>query len=105
ELAQKCDVVQDPDRPPMCANYQVIIGYHDVPNRCLRQIQREGLPVVTIIRREVNRPFSCCVEQPFANWIFTNRVHSLVIRDPVNDSLPALAAIMCAIDARMKIVY
>src|SRR5689334_15726674 len=88
----------------MCSNHNVIIMNDQIANGSGGEILPQRLPVITIVKREVNRVLRPGKDQSFSQRIFTNRVHRLIGRNSLSDFLPSLPPIMTAVDIGMEII-
>src|SRR5205085_5389596 len=75
------------------------IGYLHV-----RKIQREGLPAVAIIPRDVDPVLRSGVEQTAALRIFANGMDEIVAANAADDLRPRLAEVVGAIDVGRAVV-
>src|SRR6516164_520150 len=76
----------------------------EVTHRGVRQIQLQGLPLIAVIKRDPDGVLSAGKQQSLAGGVRPNRVHGGVIRQPMGDRPPSLAAVACAIDVRAPVI-
>ncbi len=76
--------------------------YIDVANRGHGKIHLQRLPVVAVIEGHRHSALRSGVQQTLADRIFANGVHGN--RQTVGDQLPALSAVVGAVDVRTEIV-
>jgi hypothetical protein len=70
----------------------------------MRQVQLQRLPVIAIIKRYPDGIFCARVKKAFAHGIFANRVDRTKIRKAGSDERPILAAVVRAVDVRVRVV-
>src|SRR5262249_19115596 len=58
DLTQRRDVIQNPERPPMRRCNQIIVFNHQIVHRGRRHVKQQRLPVVAIVKGEVNSQLS-----------------------------------------------
>ena len=75
ERAQRCDVVQDPEPAPVRRDHQIVAVDDQIADRRMRQVQREQLPVVTIVERHIHLALRACIEEAFDFRIGAYNVH------------------------------
>src|SRR5260370_18714486 len=70
----------------------------------LRQIQLQGLPIVSIVEGNVDGAFRPGEEQTLSNWIFAHHVAGAAIRNTQRDFRPRLPVIARAVNVCAQIV-
>src|SRR5258706_13777693 len=73
-LAQRRNVVENPERPAMCSDDEIVSVNGEIAHRGMWQIELQRLPVVTIIKGNEYRALRTCKEQPLAFGIFAIRL-------------------------------
>src|SRR5580693_9974978 len=72
ELAQRTDVIQNPERPSMRGYHKVVFLDDEVVYRGGRQVQFERPPVRAAIERNVNAVFGSSIEQSALLRVFAD---------------------------------
>src|SRR5215471_6993245 len=103
-LAQRTDIVKDPERAPVSRRDQVVVLYSEVVNRRIGQVQLQGLPVRTVIDREVHAGLGTGIKQTFDLGVFADGSRVSASRNARTDARPGLAKVVRLIDKRCEIV-
>ena len=103
-LAQRSNVVEDPERAPVRGDHQIIAVNRHILHRRYRQIQLQRPPIVSVIVRDVNAELGPGKEHPFLLRIFTHRSHKRRSVNALGDHLPRLAVVPRSINVRSLIV-
>src|SRR5207245_11622693 len=69
-----------------------------------RNVQAQRLPVIAIIKRNVNRAFSSGEQKTFALRILAYRIHVFGLRNTIRDLGPSCAGVAGAKDVRPQII-
>ena len=104
ELAQRSDVVEDPESASVRRYDEIVILNDEIAHRGRRQIQPQRLPVCAVIERDIHALFRSREKQPFALGIFADGVHRLAGRDFVHNFCPRFAAVLRSKNVRLQIV-
>ena len=104
QLAQRRDVVQNPETAPVRRHRKIVVLDQQVANRCRRHIEPQRLPVIAVVERDINRPLRSGKQQSNPSCVLAHRVHILIRRNAVGNFGPALPAVARAIDVRMEII-
>src|SRR5207253_9016655 len=104
ELAQRGDVVEDPEAASMGTGNEVGAVNGEIADRSRRQIQLQRLPVVAIVERNIDGMLGAGEEQAAAHGIFAYSVDGGIVGNAGSNLLPALAAIASAIDVSVQII-
>ena len=92
-------------KPRPCVAHAEIVALDDqVANGGRAHVEPQRLPVIAIIKRNVNRAFSSGEKQTLSFRIFAHHIGVFVIRNAVGDFGPGCAAVASAIDVRTQIV-
>ena len=103
-LAQRCDVVEDPDAAAVRADHQIVVLHHEIAHRRDREVEAQRLPVVPVVERELDPLFRRGVEHALAHRVLAHGVDEMAVGDAVDDELPALAAVMRAVNVGLAVV-
>src|SRR5882762_160571 len=103
-LAQWSDVIQNPERPPMGPENNVIAVDDEIAHGSVRQVELQRVPVAPVIERHPHGTFRAGKEQAGQFRVFANRVHGGVIRDALGNLLPGPPAVVRAVDVSMQII-
>src|SRR5207302_10538804 len=103
-LAQRCDVVENPEGASVRRDHQVVTVDREIANRTDRQIELQRLPVLTVVERDISSEFGSGEEQPPALRIFPNRAQEGWSGNAVRDRLPGSAIVSRSIKIRRAIV-
>ncbi len=103
-LAQRREVVENPERAPVRGNHQIVILDHQIVHRRRRQVQLQRTPVRTIVERNKHSGFSSCIEEPALLRIFPDYSHKASIRNSLTQFRPAFSVIAGLKDVRPQIV-
>ena len=106
ELVQRRQVVENPERPALRGDHQILVRDLDIGNGRHGQVQLEGLPVAAVIERNVHAEFGSGVEQAGAVGIFAHHAGGLVGGDAVRavgEPGPGLAEIVGAVNVGREI--
>ena len=104
---QRRQVVEDPERPALRRDDQILVVDLDVGDRHVRQVQLERLPVRAVVERDEHPELGAGVEQPFAIGILAHDARRPVGRNAVlavGQPRPGLAVVVgldrCTADSR-----
>ncbi len=105
ELFQRRDVFEDPDAPPVRAEYQVVLPWMnlDVIHGNGGQVVGEPLPVVAAVRGEIDTDLVADEQQVSGARMLGEDVHRPG-RQPVRDPIPAPPVIVTPIHVRPIVV-
>ena len=103
-LAQRSNVVEDPERPAVRRYDQIITLHQHIAHRRVRQVVLDRPPVPAIVQRNPHRFLGRCIQQPRLHRVGAHRVHRRIIRQTRADRLPRLAAVVCAERVRLHVV-
>jgi len=103
QLAQRRHVIQYPERSPMSGDHEVIIVDHQVTHGTVGQVQLQGLPLVTIVKRNKDAGFRARIEQALSHRVLTHGVDEAPFRNALDDFRPRLAAVARALDMRLEV--
>src|SRR6266849_8729816 len=104
DLPKWSDVVENPERAPMRSDYDVIVMDHQIANRRGRKIEAQRLPMISVIKGDIHRALTAGKKKTLALDIFPDGVYRFVVGQSADNLLPAAAAVVRAINIRMKIV-
>ena len=104
ELAQRTDVIQNPERPPMRSHDEIVVLDHQIVHRRGRQIQLERPPLRSIIERNIDSIFRARVKQSAFLRIFPHGANKRAVRNSIDQLRPGLAVIARLVDVRFQIV-
>ncbi len=102
-LPQRRHIIEHPKRSTERRDHQIVLMHHQVAHRRHRQTQLQRLPVVPVIKRNVNPFFSARIQQPFSNRIFPHAIQEASLGYSIRNALPRLAEISRAIEMRAVI--
>src|SRR5580704_3552239 len=109
QLLQRSNVIQNPESPPVSSQRQIVKAFlHRNPiDRRMRQARLKGLPILSVVERNVERVFRAQVQQTFAHGIFSNamRITQHAMWNSVCDRCPRLAVIRRLVNERIAIVH
>src|SRR5690242_6207356 len=76
ELLERGEIVKNPEAAPIGSDYEIFeMVLHGNPvNRCVRQIVLQRLPVVAVIKGNVERVLGARVQQTASSWILLNGI-------------------------------
>ncbi len=103
-LAQRSDVVEDPEAAPVRADDQVAVMQGEVAHSGRRQVESQALPVVAVVERHVHAVFGAREQESPARRVLPHRVHHLVHRNALDRFLPRAATVARAVDVRPQVV-
>ncbi len=103
-LAQRFDVVHDPERAAVRGDREIVAVHGEVANRGDRQIELQRLPRRAVVKRNVDAPFGAGIEHPAAPRILANGVDERALRNAADDEAPRCTAVVRLIDIRRVIV-
>ena len=73
-LAERSDVIQDPESAAVCADDEIVILDDEIANGSGRQIQSERFPIVAVVEGDVNALFRSGEKQALLPGIFANGI-------------------------------
>src|SRR6185503_2032789 len=97
DLTERRNVIEYPERPAVSPDHYVIVFDHQIANRARGHIQSQRLPVVPVVKRNVNGPLAPAKQQAAPNRVLSNDVYRSAVAKAVDDFLPRLAAVVRAI--------
>ena len=77
----------------------------EIPDRCIRQIELDGLPAVPSVEGDVDAMLRAEKQEPLFQGIFPDCAGKVTIRNTVHNLCPGFAVILCAPDIRCPVVY
>ena len=104
ELPQRRDVVENVERSSVRGDHEIVIFHGDVRDLRVGKIERQRLPVVAIIKRNVDAMLGARIQKSRAFGIFAHSVNVVVAANAVDDLLPRLAVVAGLVDVRRAIV-
>jgi len=104
QLAQRRDVVEDPERAAVRRNNQVVAVNREIAHRGVRQIQLQRLPGISIVEGNIDRCLGAGKKEPLAGGIFTHGVDGSIRGQPGDNLLPVGAEVARAVDVRIQVV-
>ena len=81
ELMQWCQIIENPERPPVRGRHQVVLFHYQVVDRHDRQVALQGLPGRTLVKGDVETRFRAGIEQTASRRILTDHTRKIVGRD------------------------
>ena len=84
--------------------HQIVIFNNHVTHGACSHVQAERLPVIAIIKGNIDSALCCGKEHSTAHRIFTHGIHIFIGGNPVDDFCPGLAGIVRAQNVWTQIV-
>lgn len=103
-FTQGADVIQRPECAPMRGNDEVVILHHQVVDRHSRQVKLQRLPVLAVVKRNINSAFGAGKQKFGILRILAYRMYEIVAANPIGDWLPRLAKIRGLEDVRLEVI-
>ncbi len=103
-LPKRRHVIEYPEGTSVRSHHQVVLVYHQIPDRSGRHVLAQRLPVPAIIERNPDLVFRACVQQSLPLRILANDVDDRAVGEPVRDQRPALPAVVRAVDVRPQVI-
>ena len=88
----------------MSRSYQIVVLDYQITNGSGGHVETQRLPVVAIVKGDVNGALCSGKEQPFALRVLFDDVYGFAVGDSVSNLRPALSRVACAIDVRAQVV-
>ena len=88
----------------MSRDNEIVAVELEVAHRRHRHVEPERLPVVAVVKRDVDAALGSCNQQPASHRIFLDDVHVFPARKTALDRLPGSAHVASAIDVRLKVL-
>ena len=104
ELAERRDVVEDPESSSVRGRDQVVVLDDDIAHRARRHIQTERLPVIAVVKRDEDLLFRAREKQALAHRVLADGIHRRPPGDPVHDLGPRFSAVVRPEDVRPHVV-
>ena len=104
ELTQRRHVEHHPERAAVCRDHQVVVLYDEIGHLYSRQVEREGLPIGTVIPRHVHRALRRRIQNTRRLWILAHGTDEVILRNAVHDFGPRLSVIFRLPDVGAPIV-
>ena len=98
QLAQRRDVVQDPERAPVGRRDEVAVLDHEVVHRDDRQVAAQRLPVGAIVERHPHPVLGAREQEAAPYRVFPHDAHELRRGDPAHRLPPRLAVVAGPVD-------
>jgi hypothetical protein len=92
ELAQRRQVVEDPERPAVRARDEVATPHDEVADRAVGQIELQRLPALAVVERHEHARLGAGVEQPAPLGVLAHDVDETAARNPRAIGGPVLPA-------------
>ena len=80
ELAQRRDVVHDPECAPLGRDHEVVVADHQIRDRDDRQICLERPPTAAVVEGHVQGALHAGKEQAGPNVVFADDAHEMILR-------------------------
>ena len=103
QVAQRADIVENPETAAVRAHYQVVVVHHQIADRSGRHVQAQRLPIVAIVEADEDGQFGGGEQQALAHRVFADRIDRAV-GQAAHRLCPRGAAIVGAIDVRLQVV-
>src|SRR5208282_409955 len=98
------DVIENPEGAAMRSNNQIVAVNGEIADGSDRQIELQGLPVVTAVEGYVNSEFGSGEQQiPFLS-VFANAAQERVRDNAIGNELPARPIVARAIEIRCAVI-
>ena len=105
QLPQRRDVVEDPERPAVRADHEVVVLDDEVADRGRRHVQPQRLPALAVVEARRRRPRSVPAKsRPAPHRVLAHGVDEPPSGRPRDDLRPGLAAVARAVDVRPQVV-
>ncbi len=104
QVPERRDIVENPEGPAVCGHDEVVVMDNQIANGSGRKVEAQRLPVIAVVERDIHRVLGAGEKKAFAFRIFANRVYRCIVGKSVDNFLPALAAVMRAVDIRAEII-
>ena len=98
------EVVKNPQSAAVGGGHEIVAMHGEVAHIGGREIQLQGLPVVAVVKGNVESIFGSGVEQSFAHGIFAEYARDPIRLQASGDFLPGLARIARAENVGMQIL-
>ncbi len=93
ELAQRRDVVENPERAPVCRCHQVAVLDGQIVDRHNRQVAAQPLPVGAVVEGHPHTALGAREQQALPHRIFAHHAHEFARRDAGDDLGPGLSEV------------
>ncbi len=103
-VAQRRDVVEDPEAAAVRGDDEVVAVHLDVAHGRHRQVELQRLPLRAVVVRDVHPLLGGGVKHAAARVVFADGVDEDVGGDAFDDERPRLAAVVRAVDVRLRVV-
>src|SRR5260370_2243608 len=80
QLAQRRDIIENPERAPMCSRDEIAIFDEEVVDGNSGQVQLQGVPVFAIVGRDVDAGLRPRVEQPTPSGTSADHAATVIVR-------------------------
>src|SRR5437588_203214 len=77
---------------------QIVVLNNKVANRGCRHIESQRLPIIAVIKRDVDGALSSGEQQSLSLGVFPDDVHRLALGDSLNDLRPSFPGIVSSIN-------
>ncbi len=104
ELAQRRDIIQDPERAPVGGHDQIVVLNDQVVDRCNREIDLQRAPVRPVVERDKDAALGPGIEQAFLLRVFADSAHKSSIGDSSCNPAPGHSVIARLINVGREIV-
>jgi hypothetical protein len=102
--AQRVHAVEHVEAAAMRRDRDVVRHHDEIRHRDHRQVQRQRLPGIAVVVRDVHALLRAGVEHALLVRILAHRVHVVILTDAVRDLRPRRAVVACAEDVWVAIV-
>ena len=90
ELVQRCEVVENPERPSVRGHDQIMIFDDQIIDRHHWQVPLQRLPGDTVVKRDIDAGFRTGIEQTTSPWVLTDDACKIMVWDAASDRGPVL---------------
>ena len=104
EFTQRREVINHPERTPMCCRDQVIAVHVQIAHAHTRQVQLQRLPIRTVIHADPDTVLGTGVQQTAAHGIFTHHTRERGTRNTGDDLRPCFAVVGRLPEVRREVV-
>src|SRR5437763_15064882 len=97
-MPQRSNVIKNPKAAAVGRNRQVIGLNDEISHRCRRHVESQRLPIIAVIKRDVDGALSSGEQQSPSLGVFPDDVHRLALGDSLNDLCPSFPGIVGSIN-------
>src|SRR5205814_5830878 len=98
------NVIKNPKAATVRSDRQIVVLNNKVSHRCSRHVESQRLPIIAVIKRDVDGALGSGEQQSFSPGIFPDDVDRFALRDSLNDLGPSFPGIVGSVNVWTHVI-